>query len=140
MAIAKNILLKQAGNNANFANNYKKLSTTKAVSLIDGTNWFALDLDIQGFTLGYIYFVTKASVDLKFEIYRSVGYQGFDTNYAVPIPGAKSTLPSNLPSVACADFNISLYGGDRIWVKVDAVGIAPADIGLEEIWFMAKNQ
>ena len=136
MATAIKIGLKTSGANKNTARNFLKFEANNPVNLIDGINWFQLDADIAGFTLAYLYLVTNAGVDLDFEIYRSPDIDSLDTKYAVPIPGGSSTLPA---VDTTADFSISLFGGETLWLKVDATGITAPNNMIEELYLMIKR-
>jgi len=133
MPTAKKIILKDEGNTGQFANNFKKLVNGDPIYLVNGDNWFWLDADYAGFELGYLYLAHKMDVNLNLEIFRSACYSGDDTAYAVGIPGGSQTMTKQFPEVTSTDFNISVYGGDRIWLKVIAAGLPKPGEGGEPL-------
>jgi len=139
MAIAKKITIKPCGDNKNFPNNFMKYESVEEIELIEGENWFYIDTTVFSFTLAYLYMVTLCNVDIAFEINRSSCIENEDTNYAVPIPGATSNLPTSFPDIACADFSISLFGADRIWIKATVAGVQGKTNLIQKLYLTIKK-
>lgn len=118
MAIAKEIRMTRAGENKSFPNNFKQFKLSdKDINLVNGDNYFQLDVDITTFDLVYLYLVVDIDVDIDMEIFRSPDVNSLDTKYAVPVPGGTLTLPAAGES---ADFSVSLFGAEKLWLKVSA--------------------
>ncbi len=140
MALARKIILCDAGPNADFPNNFKKLEIQDPISLINGSNFFVFDVDISGFELAYLYMNSFSNVDLDMTIYRSACYEGFDTEFAVPIPGGILKMVTALPLITSADFNISVYGADKLWLEIVPAGAlaAPTNV-IKDLCIMIKR-
>ena len=137
MPTATKIQLTRSGSNKNFAKNYAKWEASEApLNLVNGDNYFQLDADIAGFELAYLYIVTDIDVDVDFEIARSAGVQTLDPDFSVPIPGGTSTLPA---ADKVADFSISLFGGDTLWLKVSAAAFIPPNNTITQLFLMIKR-
>ena len=140
MAVATKIVVCPAGENKNFANDFIKVAIVSPIDFILGEQWFFISEEITGFSLIYLYMVTNLSVaDVDFEIFRSADFDGADTDRAVPIPGATATQAAGPAGIASTDFSISEFGGDRIWIRVDAKAGLLAGEGFRELVLMIKR-
>ncbi len=140
MAVAKKISICEAGENAFFAKSFIKVAIVDPIPLILGSNnWFFIDQNVAGFSLAYLYMVTNMSVaSIDFTILRSAGFEGNDTDRAVPIPGAAATQIAGPAGFATTDFSISEFGGDRIWIHADVGAGIIAGEGFTALELMLK--
>ena len=120
-------------------NNFKLLKNVEPIPLVNGDNWFYFEGFLDGFELGYLYLTHKMDIDLGWEIYRSSCYEGNDSSFAVLIPGGVQTVNKNFPEVTSADFNISLFGGDKIWMKIVAAGLPILGAQIDDLCFGVKR-
>lgn len=139
MATAKKIYVEGCGPNKDFPNNFMKYKNVDPIQLVNGDNWFYIDVTIFSFDLAYLYLVSTVDQDVEFTIHRSACVDTEDTDYAVPIPGATATLPTNTPNVACADFSMSLFGAERIWIKATANNIGKGNNKIDELYLTIKK-
>lgn len=124
MADASKIVMQPPGEEAFYANNFRRFLSNRPITLIPGTEqWFYLGTGLECDSLAYLYIVGEIEgADVDIEVYRSACVQSTQTDYAVPIPGGSLTMVANAPDITAVDFNIANFGGDRLWFKITSPG------------------
>ena len=100
-------------------------------------------VDLSRFDLVNVYLTHTMQVDLDIEIFRSLAYDGQDTNYAVMMPGGSQTMlkqTNPLGGVSATDFNVSVAGHDTVWLKISpaAGNQIPGGGAIQDLAVMVK--
>ncbi len=129
MAVATIIKLDDIADSGNYVNNFTAKQNKVAIPLAVGDLWYYFDMSVYNGRSLYLFLSGSVDRDITVELFRSAGYTGTDTDYAVPVPGASLTMAVAVPGTPeriTIDFNIDNFGAERLWMKVNGAAALAA--------------